>query len=75
MTKQETQDVLEGMVDANGLDEVIDMLSDVCGEKADHISTNWQEEGLAKDWRKASYYINAVLQYRTINAVSIGHGA
>ena len=73
MTKQETQDALEGFVDANGLDQVIDMLADVCGEKADHISTNWQDEGLAKDWRKASYRVNSILGDNVINTVSIGH--
>jgi hypothetical protein len=25
-------------------------LSEICGSKAEHIATNWQDASLAKDW-------------------------
>lgn len=47
-------DDLEGLIDRNGLAWVIDRLAEIAGEKADHVSTNWQDLELAKEWNKAA---------------------
>ncbi len=41
---------LETLIDRCGLSSVLMALSEICGEKADHIRSNWQDEHLARDW-------------------------
>lgn len=45
---------LEEMVDKNGLGTVLDTLATMCGEKAEHVMSNYQDEGLQKKWLKAA---------------------
>ena len=41
---------LETLIDAVGIEAVLMGVSDICGEKADHIRTNWQDGALARRW-------------------------
>jgi hypothetical protein len=41
---------LEALVDKHGLTHIVSTLSAICGEKADHIRTNWQDRTTAKAW-------------------------
>lgn len=41
---------LEALIDSVGLRAVVDALSVVAYDKADHIRGNWQDEGLARIW-------------------------
>jgi hypothetical protein len=42
---------LEEIVDrTQSFDDVLEALADVCRLKAEHIRTNWQDEGLAEGW-------------------------
>jgi hypothetical protein len=53
MTTQQTMtDVLEAMIDKEGLAEVLDVLGIICQAKSDHIVASYQETELAKLWRK-----------------------
>lgn len=52
MTTSE-QDKLEAMIDTYGLFAVLDALSGICGGKAEHIQSNWQDNHLAKAWERA----------------------
>ena len=45
-------DILEKLIDTNGLQAVIVALSQICFEKADHIRENWQDDKLSKLWEK-----------------------
>ena len=45
------KDTLEKMIDTHGLPSVLEMLGDICHEKAEHIRTNWQDAALANTWR------------------------
>jgi hypothetical protein len=40
----------ETLVDAAGIEAVIQGLSEICGLKADHITETWQDTILAKRW-------------------------
>ena len=51
---QEQQDVLEGLVDSHTLSGVLSALEIICGEKAEHLRSNWQDEKSAKVWDKAA---------------------
>ena len=44
---------LEALVDAHGLTEVVDVLVQICYDKAEHIRTNWQDQKLAQTWDQA----------------------
>ena len=41
---------MEQLLDSLGMVDFIEMLTSICYEKADHVRTNWQDEGLAKVW-------------------------
>ncbi len=45
---------LESIIDAYGLAETVSALSIICGEKADHIESNWQDSPLSAHWQDAS---------------------
>lgn len=43
---------LERMIDSYGLEGVLYAIGDICADKADHIRSNWQDEGMAKFWEQ-----------------------
>jgi hypothetical protein len=52
-------EALEGILDRHGLHGVLDMLASVCAEKAEHVRSNWQDEGTARMWdRRATKLSN-----------------
>jgi len=52
-------DTLESLIDAKGIQTVLETIGQICSEKADHIATNWQDTGLAKEWdRLAARLVN-----------------
>ncbi len=50
----ESRDLLEQCIDGSSLSAVLEMIEVICEEKAQHISENWQDEGLAKMWIRAA---------------------
>ncbi len=64
----EAQTTLESLVDQFSVSTVIAMLSDVASEKAEHIRSAWQDEGLAKVWdRMAKTLDNSYLKINKID--------
>jgi hypothetical protein len=55
-----TKDELEAMIDSNSLDAILEAVSVICAEKAEHLLTNWQDKVTARDWAKASNLIDSV---------------
>lgn len=53
-TTQEDQDRLEEMIDRTSLGAVLGSLTIVCLEKAEHIASNWQDDGLATEWARSA---------------------
>lgn len=47
-------ETLEALIDKHGLLHVLTGLELVCGEKAEHIRHNWQDNHMARQWDKAS---------------------
>jgi hypothetical protein len=58
---QQEKALLEALIDGCGLSSVLVALSEICGEKAEHISTNWQDKTLAKDWATAGGRIGVIV--------------
>lgn len=50
---QDERETLERMIDAAGLGSVLEALSEVCDEKAEHIRVNWQDSSTARAWAEA----------------------
>lgn len=47
---QADKDFMEAMVDKHGIAVVLMAISEICGDKAEHIAHDWQDAGLAKRW-------------------------
>lgn len=45
---------LEHLIDRLGLYRVTELIGEICGEKAEHLRSNWQDEEAAKHWDKAA---------------------
>ena len=41
---------IERLIDRHGLSAFLAMVTQICREKAEHVSTNWQDEELALRW-------------------------
>jgi hypothetical protein len=41
---------LESVIDRHGIENVLMAISEICGGKAEHIESNWQDRTLAKAW-------------------------
>ncbi len=41
---------LEKWIDAKGLSQVLSCVAVICGEKAEHLRSNWQDTMTAKSW-------------------------
>jgi len=49
LTLDETH-ALERILDKAGLQAVLEVLSEICGAKAEHVESNWQDKALARRW-------------------------
>jgi len=48
---------LEAMVDRVGLRNVLHALEHICGAKAYHLESNWQDKAMAKAWEHAASHV------------------
>lgn len=46
------QTELEQAIDSIGLRRLLDLVTNICHEKADHVRTNWQDESMARAWER-----------------------
>ncbi len=51
---------LEELIDSIGVGSVLEAISEICEEKAEHIESNWQDRVLAKLWQKVGKRIGAL---------------
>lgn len=49
LTDQEKRDI-ESLVDACTMELLLDALVQICHEKSEHVSSNWQDKALARRW-------------------------
>ncbi len=49
---KETQATLEDLIDKSSLTDVLNLLANICNEKADHLRSDWQDEQSAKGWER-----------------------
>ena len=61
---------LEEAIDQHTLQTVVDTLSTICGEKADHIATNWQDSLTAGVWLRAMRKLDRLSNDSSVVTVS-----
>ena len=60
--------IIEQFIDKYSLAKVCDMLAGICGEKANHIYENWQDEPLGRKWDRAGEQLhNLATKFRGRN--------
>lgn len=59
MTADDARRQLEKIVDEFGLQVVCDMLGGICGDKAKHLRTVWEDARAAKAWDEAARAFHA----------------
>lgn len=69
MTKEPCSDMLESLIDREGLYNILDLVSEICHLKADHLASNWQDYNAAKVWTRAGNLISKWIQSPTIKAL------
>jgi hypothetical protein len=53
---------LERLIDTCSLAEVLVALDVICGDKADHLRTNWQDNTSARAWDKMRKTLQAAAE-------------
>jgi hypothetical protein len=61
---------LESIIDSTNVQSVLMALSEICGEKSDHIRDNWQDVLTARAWANACGAIGLLVTDRHIAAIS-----
>lgn len=69
LTKAE-KEALELLIDSASLQSVIMGLSEICGGKAEHVLTNWQDKATAREWSTAEGLLGFMVTNPTICRVS-----
>jgi hypothetical protein len=61
---------LEELIDRASLQAVLEAISTICGEKADHILGSYDDRATAKVWQTAERAIGVVSTHKAIAMVS-----
>jgi hypothetical protein len=62
--------IVEDLIDRLTLRGLLDLVAQVCHEKADHLRANWQDEDAGKAWMRASLRLEEVIDAPSVKAVS-----
>jgi hypothetical protein len=58
--KESDKVALEVMIDKYNLETVLEVLADICGEKAQHIRESYSDNPLAEHWDRMAGEIGAI---------------
>ena len=58
-------DNLEALIDRRGIEDVLIAISEICGEKAEHIQVNWQDATLALRWHTLEGAVGVIVPKAT----------
>jgi len=61
----------EQVIDKIGLRAFLEGVERICREKSEHISTNWQDEALARLWSRAADRIECAAISKSVDDVSV----
>jgi hypothetical protein len=58
--KMYDKDDIKTMIDGMSLSGVLEILSQVCYEKAEHLRTNWEDPDTARAWEKVGRAVGKI---------------
>ena len=61
----EYDDKIEALIDRYGIEKFLMTASEICGAKAEHIQSNWQDTSLAKRWATVGGAIGCIVPKAT----------
>lgn len=61
MLSQDEKTDLELLIDRTSATEVLIALCEICGDKAEHIRENWQDDETCKPWDKAAAVLDRTI--------------
>ena len=64
------QEQVEFLMDRLTLRGLLDLVAQVCHEKADHLRANWQDESAGHAWERAEQIIDKMTTNPRVKAVS-----
>jgi hypothetical protein len=70
MTKDQLQYQIEELVDHSSLFDVLMALAETASYKAEHISSNWQDEALAAAWARAAQCLDQTAPINRLTELS-----
>lgn len=70
MLTKDQQRVIETMIDQDDLSSVLDEISTICEEKAQHIAENWQDGALEMAWHRAGLAVGRCAHNPDVKVVS-----
>jgi hypothetical protein len=70
LTREEKM-ALEMMIDASGISEILETLSVLCAEKANHVISSYNDEILAAVWASTSRKLRFVSNVPSIRALGV----
>jgi hypothetical protein len=70
MLTPEQKLILESLIDASTLADVLDSLSEIAYDKAQHIAENWQDGPLATHWNQAAKRVETCAASAAIKTIS-----
>lgn len=51
---QNERDQIESIIDATSVKALLEAISDICGEKSEHVASNWQDGTTSRVWAYAA---------------------
>jgi hypothetical protein len=60
---------VEDIIDREGVDGLLDVITDVCLYKAEHLATNWQDVEGARKWQNAAIAFQTMKEKTAVRAV------
>jgi len=53
-TERNFQYTIESIIDSKGLSYLLNTITEICEQKSQHLSENWQDAHLSKQWDKTA---------------------
>jgi hypothetical protein len=69
MAEYNAMERMEEMMDFHGMGEIIDMMSDICQQKAEYVRQMWNDPALANAWEKLGDRLTNLLNALNTHAV------
>ena len=53
---------IEAIMDKHGVVRTLEMIAEICAEKADHLRSNWQDDVSATEWDLISSAVDSAVE-------------